>query len=118
MPSGRAASTPGCFAQLRQAASRTLELVKDTDWPPGGAANARWSAFSPVTAEVFSRASPAVRPDSRPTSSVISTTTVPMSANRPLANRRSLHATNMTPAWDPPASETSPAGRSRHQPFD
>lgn len=118
MPSGSAPLTPGRFAQLRQASSFTTESVKDTDRPSGGAANARWSAFSPVTAEVFSRARPAVRPDNRPTSSVISTTTEPMSANRPLANRRSLHATNMLPASAAGRPETSLGGGARHQPFD
>ncbi len=55
-----------------------------------------WSAGSPVIAETFCRASPAVRPDNRPTNRVRSTTTAPIRANRPLANRRSLTATNMS----------------------
>ncbi|GAB3151115.1 hypothetical protein GCM10027258_50230 [Amycolatopsis stemonae] len=53
------------------------------------------SAGRPVTAETFWRPSPAVSPDSRPTSRVISTMTVPIRAKRPLANFRSLQATNM-----------------------
>lgn len=118
MPSGSAADTPGCRAQVCQALSSTAEPEKDTDCPSGGAANAMLSALSPVTAEVFSFPSPAVRPDSSPTSSVISTTTVPMRANLPLANRRSLHATNMLPGSGPRPAETSRVGRGRHQPFD
>lgn len=97
MPSGSAAVTPGCPRQASQADSGTWELVKDTFWSPVGAAKARCVAGRPVMAEMFSRARPEVSPDSRPTSRVMSSTTEPMRAKRPLANRRSLHATNMFP---------------------
>lgn len=97
IPSGSADFTPGCCRQASQPGSATCELVKDTFWSPAGAAKARCVAGSPVMAEMFSRARPEVSPDSRPTSSVISSTTEPMRAKRPLANRRSLHATNMSP---------------------
>ncbi|MGX1507159.1 UNVERIFIED_CONTAM: hypothetical protein RKD43_005784 [Streptomyces graminofaciens] len=98
MPSGAAAVTPGRAAQSCHWSSATAEFANDTDSPPGGAAKAIRSAGRPVRAEVFSLARPAVSPDSSPTSRVISTTTVPISANRPLAKRRSLHATNMAPS--------------------
>lgn len=97
MPSGSAAVTPGRARQVSQALSVSWELVKETFWSPVGAAKASREAGRPVMAETFSRARPEVRPDSRPTSSVISRTTEPMRAKRPLANRRSLHATNMFP---------------------
>lgn len=95
MAIGSAEVTPGVPDQVSQARDGTRAPVKDTGCPAAGAAKARWSAGSAVTAEVFSSASPAVSPDSSPTSRVISTTTAPIRANRPLANRRSLHATNM-----------------------
>lgn len=95
MATGCALFTPGRAAHVCQALSGGWEPVKEADCPEGGAAKARWSADSPVTAEVLSLASPAVSPDSSPTSRVMSTMTVPIRANRPRANLRSLHATNM-----------------------
>lgn len=72
----------------------TVLSVNDTALPPVGAENVRWSAGRSVIADVLSLPNPAVSPDNRPTNMVISTMTVPIRANRPLANRRSLQATN------------------------
>ncbi|GAA0252600.1 hypothetical protein GCM10010492_61450 [Saccharothrix mutabilis subsp. mutabilis] len=55
---------------------------------------------------MLSRANPAVNPDNNVTNMVINTTTAPINANRPRANRRSLHATNTA---DPSRADTTPS---------
>ncbi len=110
MPSGSADVTPGTRAQPSHCSGVTRESAKDGCRPSAGAENTRRSAGRPVIAETFCRPRPAVRPDSRPTSTVIRTMTVPIRANRPRANRRSLQATNTT------FPSIGRAGRTRRRP--
>jgi hypothetical protein len=77
----------------------TVLSVNDTELRSVGAENVRWSAGRSVTADVLSLPKPAVSPDNRPTNIVIRTMRVPIRANRPVANRRSLQATNTFSAF-------------------